>query len=53
MRTFSDAQSDCQSMEANLASIHDQEEHDFIRGNDDRVFKGVLILFKSSFFGPK
>ena len=32
MKTFLDAQSHCQSVEANLASIHDQEEHDFIRG---------------------
>ena len=39
MMSFSDAQSLCQSMEADLASIHDAEEQAFIQGNADNEIK--------------
>ena len=36
MKTFSDAQLYCESMGANLASIHNEEEQYFIKGKGYR-----------------
>ena len=47
-KTFPDAQSTCQSMEANLASIHDQEEQEFIRGNNESFIQNILCYNRTT-----